>query len=103
MRERQVAAAPGYAGQLEVDRLPFVVQRRRLEDDGARAHDAGQREHPQEEPVEHHRHVLPVFDHLMKKKTDKLLTIHTGDTCFPRTNVSFPPRKKSLVLHSVSE
>jgi len=54
VRQRQVAPATGYAGQLEVDGLPFVVQRGCLEYYGARAHYAGQREHPQEEPVEHH-------------------------------------------------
>lgn len=70
VRQRQVAAASGYAGQLEVDGLPLVVQRRGLEYDGARAHDTRQREHPQEEPVEHHRHVLPVLDHLCEKNAN---------------------------------
>lgn len=68
VRQRQVAPAPGYGRQLEIDGLPLIVQRRRLENDRARAHDAGQREHPQEKPVEHHRHVFPVFDHLKEKR-----------------------------------
>lgn len=69
VRQRQVAPAARDAGQLEVDGRPLVVERGRLEYDGARAHYAGQREHPQEEPVKHHRHVLPVFDHLWGTRT----------------------------------
>lgn len=69
VRERQVAPAARDAGQLEVDGRPLVVERGRLEYDGARAHYAGQREDPQEEPVEHHGHVLPVFDHLRGTRT----------------------------------
>lgn len=41
-----------------------VVQRRTLQDDAGRASDAGQREDPQEEPVQHHRHEFPVLDDL---------------------------------------
>ena len=49
---------------LDVDRLRGIVQARRLENDQHRAEHAGHREYPQEDPVEHHRHVFPVLLHL---------------------------------------
>ena len=51
-------------GESDVERLPLVVERGRLQDDARRPHQHGHREDPQEEPVEHHRHVLPVLDDL---------------------------------------
>ena len=51
-------------GESDVERLPLVVERGRLQDDARRPHQHGHREDPQEEAVEHHRHVLPVLDDL---------------------------------------
>ena len=48
-------------GESDVERLPLVVERGRLQDDARRPHQHGHREDPQEEPVQHHRHVLPVL------------------------------------------
>ena len=48
-------------GQLDVDGLPVVVEGGGLEDDPGGAHQDGHREDPQEEPVQHHGHVLPVL------------------------------------------
>jgi len=49
---------------LDVDRLRGVVEAGRSQDDQRRAKHAGQREDPEEDPVEHHRDVLPVLLHL---------------------------------------
>lgn len=49
---------------LDVDRLRGVVQARRLKDNKRRSEHAGHREDPKEDPVEHHRDVLPVLLHL---------------------------------------
>lgn len=43
---------------------PSVVQRGTLQDNAGRTSDTGQREEPQEEPIEHHRDKLPVLDYL---------------------------------------
>lgn len=48
-----------------VDGGARIVQRRRLENDARRADDARHREHPQEEPVQHHGHKFPVLDHVV--------------------------------------
>ena len=56
-------------GESDVERLPLVVERGRLQDDARRPHQHGHREDPQEEPVEHHRHVLPVLDDLRCKRS----------------------------------
>lgn len=53
-----------------VNRHSVVVQRRRLQDDARRAHQDGQREDPQEQPVQHHRHVLPIFFYLKLQNYD---------------------------------
>ena len=62
-------------GESDVERLPLVVERGRLQDDARRPHQHGHREDPQEEPVEHHRHVLPVLDDLRCKRSS-LALIH---------------------------
>ena len=54
--------------ELLVDRLPVVVEAGRLEDDARRAHHHRHREDPQEQAVQHHRHVLPVLFSLSHKK-----------------------------------
>lgn len=59
-----VRRAGHMAGALAIDRCPIVVQRGRLQDDAGRAGQHGQREDPQEQPVEHHGDVLPVLLHL---------------------------------------
>lgn len=61
----EVVLAEGNFGERLVDGGARVVQRRRLEDDAKRADDARHREHPQEEPVQHHGHELPVLDHVV--------------------------------------
>lgn len=53
-------------GELLVNRYARVVERRCLEDDAAGASNAGQCEDPEEEAVQDHRHVLPIFDDLRK-------------------------------------
>jgi hypothetical protein len=55
--------------QLFVDRLPVVVEAGRLEDDAGRAHHYRHREDPQEQTVQHHRHVLPVLLSLQTQST----------------------------------
>lgn len=47
----QVVLAEGDLGELLVDGGTGVVEGGRLEDDAARAADAGEREHPEEETV----------------------------------------------------
>ena len=49
---------------LDVDRLRGIVEARRLQDNQHRTKHAGHREYPEEDPVEHHRHVFPVLLHL---------------------------------------
>ena len=67
---RAVDARHGYRrgqpdlGQFDVERLAIVVERGGLQDDAGRPHQHGHGEDPQEEAVEHHGHVLPVFNHL---------------------------------------
>ena len=48
-------------GQLLVDGDAVVVEAGGLEDDARRAHHHRHREDPQEQAVQHHRHVLPVL------------------------------------------
>ena len=50
--------------QLFINGYPVVIEAGRLQDDAGRAHEDGQREYPEEEAVQHHRHVLPVLLHL---------------------------------------
>jgi hypothetical protein len=52
------------ARQLLVNRLPFVVERWRLENDAAGPTDASECEHPQKEAIQYHRHVFPILDDL---------------------------------------
>lgn len=47
-----------------IDWSAVVVEGGRLQDDTGRAHHHRQRKYPQEEAVQHHGHVLPVFAHL---------------------------------------
>ena len=47
--------------QLLVDGDAVVVEAGGLEDDARRAHHHRHREDPQEQAVQHHRHVLPVL------------------------------------------
>ena len=54
-------------GQLDVERLPVVVEGRRLKDDSGSADQHCHSEDPEEEAIEHHRDVLPVLDHLGTK------------------------------------
>lgn len=51
-------------GEVLIDRRAVVVQRGRLQDNACRAGEHGQREDPQEQSVQHHRHELPVLLHL---------------------------------------
>ena len=53
-------------GVLHVDGVPVVVEGGGLQDDAGRAHQHRHREDPQEQPVQHHRHVLPVLQNLSK-------------------------------------
>lgn len=56
-----------HLGQLDVDGGGSVVEGRRPEDDSTGAHDASHHEDPQEETVQHHRHVPPVVLDLESK------------------------------------
>lgn len=51
-------------GEDLVERYPVVIEGGRLQDDAGSAHQYRQREDPQEESVQHHGHVFPVFLHL---------------------------------------
>ena len=53
---------------LVVNRVPVVVQGRGLQDDPRGPHHHGHREDPEEQPVQHHRHVLPVLQDLKRKR-----------------------------------
>jgi hypothetical protein len=55
--------------ELLVDRLSVVVEAGRLEYDAGRAHHHRHREDPQEQAVQHHRHVLPVLLSLHPQST----------------------------------
>ena len=54
-------------GELLVDGDPVVVEAGCLEDDARRAHHHRHREDPEEQAVQHHRHVLPVLLHLKQQ------------------------------------
>ena len=56
-----------HVGEPLVDGDAVVVERGRLEDDPRGADEHSQREDPEEQPVQHHGHVLPVFLHLPNK------------------------------------
>ena len=56
-----------------IDRVPVVVQRWGLQDDPRRPHHHSHREDPEEQPVQHHRHVLPVLQDLEKERERKRL------------------------------
>ena len=49
-----------------VDGVPVVVEGRSLEDDTRGANHHGYSEDPEEQTVQHHGHVLPVFQDLVK-------------------------------------
>ena len=66
--ESAVAEVDADVGDLSVDGLSVVVEGGRLQDDAGGADEDGQREDPQEEAVQHHRHVLPVLDDLGAKR-----------------------------------
>ena len=63
-----VAEVDADVGDLAVDGDAVVVEAGRLQDDARGADEHGQREDPQEEPVQHHGHVLPVLFHLQNKE-----------------------------------
>ena len=52
---------------LVVNRVPVVIQSRGLQDDPRRPHHHRHREDPEEQPVQHHRHVLPVLQDLQRE------------------------------------
>ena len=47
-----------------INRFPHIVQTGSSENDKGCAHQAGEGEEPQKEPVQHHGHVLPILHHL---------------------------------------
>ena len=55
-------------GHLVVNRVPVVIESRGLQDDPSRPHHHRHREDPEEQPVQHHRHVLPVLQDLRKER-----------------------------------
>ena len=57
-------SVPANLGVFLIERHAVVVEGRRLQDDAGRADHHRQQEHPQEQTVQHHRHVLPVLTHL---------------------------------------
>lgn len=59
-----------YLRQPDVDRQPVVVQRGRLQNYPRRSHGHGQCEYPQEQPVQHHRDVFPIFFDLKNVRLD---------------------------------
>ena len=50
--------------------FPHIVETRSSEDDPPRPHETGQGEQPEEQPVKHHGHVLPVLHHLQDHHPD---------------------------------
>ena len=56
-----VACLQSDVGELLIDWYPVVVQAGRLQDDAGRPHHHRHREDPKEQPVQDHRHVLPVL------------------------------------------
>ena len=73
--ESAVAEVDADVGDLAVDGLAVVVEGGRLQDDAGGADEDGQREDPQEEAVQHHRHVLPVLLHLRNKSNNEGLIV----------------------------
>ena len=51
-------------GLLLVDGFAVVVERGRLQNDGCRANEDSQSKYPEEETIQHHRHVLPILANL---------------------------------------
>jgi hypothetical protein len=50
--------------ELLVDWRPIVVESGRLQDDARSAHQNRQSEDPEEQAVQHHRHILPILLYL---------------------------------------
>lgn len=66
-RTSSVVDAPqpgGYLGHEDIDWQLVIEKRRRLQDYAGRAHDTGNGEEPQEEPVQNHGNITPVFINL---------------------------------------
>lgn len=68
LRRRRTAHQSGGGDLVEmlVYGYAVVVERRRLQDYARGPHQHGQRKNPQEQPVQYHRHVLPVLFYLYK-------------------------------------
>jgi hypothetical protein len=56
----------GDARQLLVNRLTFVIERWRLENDATGSTNASEGEHPEKETIQYHRYILPVFHDLQQ-------------------------------------
>ena len=52
---------------LVINGVPVVIESRGLQDDPRGPHHHGHREDPEEQPVQHHRHVLPVLQDLERE------------------------------------
>ena len=66
-KSRRVRRVTTVGGFYRCEGLAVIVQSRRLEDDAERAHETRRGEDPKEQAVQHHGHVLPVFDNLEKR------------------------------------
>ena len=61
-------------GELLVDGNPVIVETRRLQDDPRRADHHRHREDPEKQPIQDHRHVLPILFGLKMERV-KLLSL----------------------------
>ena len=92
-----VAEVYADVGDLAVDGHAVVVEAGRLQDDAGRAHEDGQREYPEEEAVQHHRHVLPVLLHLKRERQQ----VERGTNIPDKLRESVVSVEKPTPLHAV--
>ena len=65
-----VASLEADVRELLVDGYPVIVKTRRLQDDPRRADHHRHREDPEKQPVQDHRHILPILLGLKKVEYD---------------------------------
>ena len=68
-----VASLEADVGELLVNGNPVIVETRRLQDDPRRADHHRHREDPEKQPVQDHRHILPILFGLKKDLVELLL------------------------------
>lgn len=74
-RKHKVVLAEGDFAQLLIDWGSSVIEWRALKNDAQSAANTREGEHPEEEPIQHHRHKLPVLDNLQEERQDNKIKL----------------------------